>query len=278
MACRLASTSRLQATKISIKSSPQRTLVSSSRTNAAASTSGPSSNSTRIITSVLLNRSPILTATPTPFEQAYHNYQARIARALSNPFPREFYFKKGAIAERQFLTEESAREKEAFGDDFGENQLADLGEEDKTGAVGQTEDVTALPREHQSDRVGDVKNLNRKGDRNLYLLVKAGEGWRLPQGPAESGATLHMAALNELHSECGPDMDTWVVGRHPIGVHQPSKPDASPILFFKAHIFAGQAKPNGKSVSDFAWLTTEEIREKVAPDYWASIQDMLSHQ
>lgn len=49
-------------------------------------------------------------------------------------------------------------------------------------------------------------------------------------------------------------------------------------LFFKAHIFAGQAKPNGKSAKDFAWLTTEEIKEKVAPEYWASIRDMLSEK
>ncbi|QRV75423.1 39S mitochondrial ribosomal protein L46 [Ceratobasidium sp. AG-Ba] len=294
MASRLASTSRLETARVATSARPcslllhntnttlasalyTRTLTSSSRASAAASASSSSSSPAQIITSVLLNRSPILTTLPTPFEQAYHNYQARIARALSNPFPREFYFKKGAIAERQFLTEESAREKEAFGEGFGETQLADLEEEDKTGAIGQSEDVAALPREHQSDRTGDVKNLNRRGDRNLYLLVKADEGWRLPQGPAEPGATLHTTALRELHSECGPDMDTWIVGRHPIGLHQPKKPETGTVLFFKAHIFAGQAKPNGKSVKDFAWLTTEEIREKVAPEYWASIQNMLSH-
>lgn len=50
------------------------------------------------------------------------------------------------------------------------------------------------------------------------------------------------------------------------------------ILFFKAHIFAGQAKPNGKSVKNFAWLTTEEIKEKVDPEYWASVRDMLSEK
>ncbi|KAG8738974.1 54S ribosomal protein L17 mitochondrial [Ceratobasidium sp. 414] len=272
MACRLASTSRLKATERLIDAFPRRSLASSSQTVTSPDPAPP------IITSVLLNRSPILTTLPTPFEQAYHDYQARIARALSNPFPREFYFKKGAIAERQFLTEESTREKAAFGQGFGETQLAGLEEEDRTGAVGQTEDVTALPREHESDRRGDVKNLNRKGDRNLYLLVKAAEGWRLPQGPAEPGATLHITALQELHSECGPDMDTWVVGRHPIGVHEPQESGTDTILFFKAHIFAGQAKPNGRSVKDFAWLTTEEIQERVTPEYWATIRDMLSYQ
>ncbi|CAE6515816.1 unnamed protein product [Rhizoctonia solani] len=255
----------------------RRSIANSASTQASVTSSDSSSSApaSPIIASVLLNRSPILTTPPTSFEQAYHDYQARIARAISNPFPREFYFKKGAIAERQFFTEESQREKEAFGDGFGESQLKDL-EEDKTGSMGQTEDVVALPREHESDRTGDIKNLNRKGDRNLYLLVHGTDGWRLPQGSTKQGVALHSAALEELHSECGPDMDTWVVGRYPIGVHQSSKPGSSTTLFFKAHIFAGQAKPNGTSVKDFAWLTTEEIREKVTPEYWTSISEILS--
>ncbi|KAG8733502.1 54S ribosomal protein L17 mitochondrial [Ceratobasidium sp. 423] len=277
MSSHLVSTTGLRAGGRICAAITRRSIASSASAQASVTSSDSSSSApaSPIIASVLLNRSPILTTLPTPFEQTYHDYQARIARAISNPFSREFYFKKGAIAERQFFTEESQREKEAFGDDFGEIQLRDL-EEDKTGSMSQTEDVVALPREHESDRTGDVKNLNRKGGRNLYLLVHGADGWRLPQGPTKQGVALHSAALEELHSECGPDMDTWVVGRYPIGVHQPSKPESSTILFFKAHIFAGQAKPNGSSIKDFAWLTTEEIKEKVAPEYWTSISEMLS--
>ncbi|CAE6436143.1 unnamed protein product [Rhizoctonia solani] len=277
MASHLVSTTGLRTGGRICAGIARRSVASSA--SAQASVASPDNTSSAldspIIASVLLNRSPVLATLPTPFEQAYHDYQARIARAISNPFPREFYFKKGAIAERQFFIEESQREKEAFGNDFGESLLRDL-EEDKTGSMSQTEDVVALPREHESDRTGDVKNLNRKGDRNLYLLVNGTSGWRLPQGPTKQGVALHTAALEELHSECGSDMDTWVVGRYPIGVHQSPKPGSDTILFFKAHIFAGQAKPNGTSIKDFAWLTAEEIKEKVAPEYWASISEMLS--
>ncbi|CAE6410892.1 unnamed protein product [Rhizoctonia solani] len=278
MSIHLVSTTGLRAGGRICTAITRRSVVSSASALASAtsSDSGSSPPAHAIIASVLLNRSPILTTLPTPFEQAYYDYQARIARAISNPFPREFYFKKGAIAERQFFAEESQREKEAFGEGFGNNLLKDL-EEDKTGSMSQVEDVVALPREHESDRTGDVKNLNRKGDRNLYLLVKGADGWRLPQGPTKQGAALHtQAALEELHSECGPDMDTWTVGRYPIGMHQSSEAGASTILFFKAHIFAGQAKPNGTSIKEFAWLTTEEIKEKVSPEYWTSISEMLS--
>ncbi|CCO28881.1 60S ribosomal protein L17, mitochondrial [Rhizoctonia solani AG-1 IB] len=272
MSTRLVSTTGLRTGRRICTAITRRSVVSSA--SALASAALPDSSSSTpahpIIASVLLNRSPVLTTTPTPFEQAYYDYQARIARAISNPFPREFYFKKGAIAERQFFAEESQREKEAFGEGFGDSPLKDL-EEDKTGAMSQVEDVVALPREHESDRTGDVKNLNRKGDRNLYLLVESADGWRLPQGPAKQGVALHTVSyFLVLH------MDTWTVGRYPIGVHKPSKTESSTILFFKAHIFAGQAKPNGTSIKEFAWLTTEEIKGKVSPEYWASISDMLS--
>jgi large subunit ribosomal protein L46 len=39
---------------------------------------------------------------------------------------------------------------------------------------------------------------------------------------------------------------------------------------------AGQAKLNTKSVQDFAWLTKQEIRTRVEPEYWDGIRDILS--
>ena len=47
-------------------------------------------------------------------------------------------------------------------------------------------------------------------------------------------------------------------------------------FFLKAHILAGQVRPDGKNVTDFAWLTKEEIETRVDKDYWAGVRDMLS--
>ena len=46
------------------------------------------------------------------------------------------------------------------------------------------------------------------------------------------------------------------------------------VFFFKAHIFAGQVQLRG--IKDFAWLTKEEIEQRVAKDYWIGTKDMLS--
>jgi len=142
-----------------------------------------------LFTSLILARAPLLTPTPTPLESAYYNYQARIHRALSTPFPSEFYFKKGTLLERRFQAEERVRERAAFGEGFegeeGAERLEDVPSEE--------DEVHPLPREHESDRIGDVKDLNRQGERNLYLLVQSKEdkSWRFPFWTAGLEQPLH---------------------------------------------------------------------------------------
>lgn len=151
-------------------------------------------------TAVILNRSPILTRTPTPFERAYYAYQARVQRALHNPFPYEFYFKPGSLLESKFNLEERKRDRKAFGPGFGADHPlapgAGLSAQDLK-KFGRDEDETPAPRVHASDENGDLKSLDRKGQRNLYLLVKqktdaANTAWRFPESAiTTSGELLH---------------------------------------------------------------------------------------
>lgn len=39
---------------------------------------------------------------------------------------------------------------------------------------------------------------------------------------------------------------------------------------------AGQLRPDGKEVVDFAWLTKQEIEGKLPSDVWTGVKDMLS--
>ena len=150
----------------------------------------------RIQTAILLNRSPMLTHPSTTFETAYYEYNAHIARALFNPFPKEFYFKPGSILEKQFKREERRREKEAF--NWGKRPGAQKRSSGRKGqrkrsssAMGllvKEEEEVLLPRRTEADEKGDVKSLDRKGHRNLYLLIKKNRGrndWRLPGGSTD---------------------------------------------------------------------------------------------
>ena len=154
-----------------------------------------------ISTAVVLNRSPILTRTPTLFEQAYYAYQARIRRSLHNPFPFDFYFKQGSLLETRFNIEERKRERLAYGPAFlAEESVSEEKKAADNAAVeqlslqeGEGEDL--MPRIHPADVNSDVKSLDRRGKRNLYLLLlKSQDGkdiWRFPQGDVEKGQQLH---------------------------------------------------------------------------------------
>lgn len=47
-------------------------------------------------------------------------------------------------------------------------------------------------------------------------------------------------------------------------------------FFYKAHILSGQVHPDGKNVTDFAWLTKQEIESRVEKAYWLGVKDMLA--
>ncbi|KAF8636474.1 hypothetical protein AX17_003290 [Amanita inopinata Kibby_2008] len=184
-----------------------------------------------ITAAVVLNRSPILTRTPSLFERAYYAYQARLRRALHNPFSYDFYFKQGSLLEKRFNQEERKRERRAFGPTFGVQE--NISEEERvatktaleTLAQQEGEGEELMPRVHPADTDRDHKSLDRKGRRNVYLLLQTQEGgrdiWRFPQSGLEKGELLHEAAYRDLHVECGEHMDTWIVSRKPIGVYKP---------------------------------------------------------
>ncbi|KIK81117.1 hypothetical protein PAXRUDRAFT_833088 [Paxillus rubicundulus Ve08.2h10] len=239
-------------------------------------------------TAIILNRSPLITRTPTPFEKNFYAYQARIHRALHNPFPTEFYFKQGSPLETRFTIEERRRERKAFGAPFGVDKSEEPNEAAELMEIAMRDEVDeSMPRVHDSDIKKDFKSLNRRGQRNLYLLLKTQENgkdvWRFPQGNIEKDEFLHVAAHRSLDAECGRHMDTWIVSRNPIGVHHPPKPAVTSddvkddvVFFYKAHILAGQVRPDPKRYQDFAWLTKGEISQRTNESYWLGIKDMLS--
>ena len=154
---------------------------------------------------VVLNRAPILTRTPSLFERAYYAYQARIRRALHNPFPYDFYFKQGSLLEKRFLQEERRRERRAFGPSFGVRDEVTAEERVATKAALETlarqegEGEELAPRVHSADASRDYKSLDRKGRRNIYLLLQAQEDgrdiWRFPQGGLQKGELLHEVSV-----------------------------------------------------------------------------------
>ena len=82
-------------------------------------------------------------------------------------------------------------------------------------------------------------------------------------------------------------MNTWIVGRVPVA-HLVNKPvygeDGTETqrgvksFFLKGRIMAGQAdlKDNRFGLKDFKWLTREELRETLAPEYFHGVRNMMA--
>ncbi|KAJ4304194.1 hypothetical protein N0V88_001806 [Collariella sp. IMI 366227] len=148
-----------------------------------------------------------------------------------------------------------------------------------------------VPRRTEADEKNDVKRLDRAMDRTLYLVVRRGEGenavWEFPAGAVPTDETLHETAPRVLAESAGVNMNTWIVGRVPVA-HHVVKPvlgedgtsvvsRGEKVFFLKGRIMAGQADLAGNKhgLTDFQWLTQEELKQVLTFEYYHSVRNMM---
>lgn len=268
----------------------------------------PSQPPANVYSSLILSRIPIVTPELTEFEKAYYKYQSELERRLMWTFPAYFYFKKGTLSERKFAAaqkgpvtrqpgvwyprgipdvkfnrERRFKQEIVIPRENAANGL-DEGSEDSV-----LRPIVGNPRITEADTKGDTKALTRRLDRTLYLLVKQQE-WKFPSFGLQAKEPLHEAAQRGLTEIGGPNMYTWTVSNTPCAVLRYSDAQRKAILngnseqtqskeyLIKSHILHGKFVPAAKGVADFAWLTKEEIKEKVTKDYWEQVEVLLSNQ
>ena len=160
---------------------------------------------------MLLTRAPLLTPPLTSFESAFYLYQRRLNERLTLPFGQYFYYKKGTPAFEEWraqrrarrgvaardighynaYTEESWNDEALLGDktseeseivkilirDEGEgNKLGDRESEvlsEEGGVQSSKDEMGGLVRDLGKET--DLRSLERKLDRTLYLVVRRGE-------------------------------------------------------------------------------------------------------
>ncbi|KAF2456487.1 50S ribosomal subunit L30 [Lineolata rhizophorae] len=146
------------------------------------------------------------------------------------------------------------------------------------------------PRVTEADRQGNTRSLNRQLQRTLYLMVKNEEGeWKFPERRMFRAESLREAAEHILGEAAGIDMNTWFLGNHPIGhyerkykesfynAHRQSEELGEKTFYMKTRIMAGQANLQGNKLglSDFQWLSKDEIEQTVPRWYWKAVRNML---
>ncbi|KAE8134383.1 ribonuclease H-like domain-containing protein [Aspergillus pseudotamarii] len=270
---------------------------------------------------VALSRPPQITRDLSQFEKAYYFYQKRLNERLALPFTKYFYFKRGTpadedwkrkIRERQTPARDigkyNAYSKDAWNDELlvgsveaePEHQVEMLVQDAEATVNATSQDTSKkeeiprpFPRVTEADEKNDQRSLNRALQRTLYLLVQTKDGyWKLPSSPVEQDETLRLAAERTLAQAAGVNMNTWMVGFHPVGHHvynfrYPRADTANgtehlgeKTFFMKARIMAGQADlaANTQNLKDFKWLTKEEIAPYVLPQYYSHIKNMLAER
>lgn len=204
----------LQASlRASSGSSSRKTLATAAAESSTTSNEGETKD--HLGAYMLLSRPPVLLPEPTPLESAYYAYNAKLQRALAQPFPRELYFKKGSAAETQFLGEE--REREETMSQWGKGGTS----ASVTAIQGGTDGLA--DRRTKADESNDLRSLDRSLDRTLFLVVrdgKSGKQWSLPRTEIErsSSDALHKAAKAKVEEMLGEGMDIWTVTNMPVGL------------------------------------------------------------
>ena len=264
-----------------------------------ASPSAEGSAVNAIKAALLLTRQPIVTPDLTELEKAYFNYQEELERRLMWTFPHYYYFKKGSLSERRFIKAQKGPVSnqpnvlfEKGEPDVVHNRERRLKQEvripkeeyEESSMSDISRPVVPNSRITDADRANDITSLERALPRTLHLLVNENnKGWKLPSFALAQGTTLHRAAESGLRELGGDDIHTWTVARSPAAVlkYEHGKlvaPDANSDklereFIIKSHILAGAFKPQNL---EYAWLTKEEVEERVSKDYFEATEFLFS--
>ncbi len=149
-------------------------------------------NPWRVVAAACVQRMPTLGREKTALDQRYQELkdQVRVEKSkMSDHELEEIEFKKAEKARVQKAQEEQIAEPAGNGEGDESNEFEDLQESREI----ELQEFQPAPRETEADRLGDMRSLERKLDRILYLLVKKpreDHAWQMPQGGVEGEESL----------------------------------------------------------------------------------------
>lgn len=243
---------------------------------------------------LLLSRIPIVTPELSKLESQYYQYQSELERRLMWTFPQFFYFKRGTLSERRFLNVQKGLVPKLpgvwfpkgiplikFGRDTRKKQEVNLPKEstEEMSSSDMSRPIVPNPRITPADEQNNTKTLERQLSRTLYLLVRSKEGWQLPSFPVpqkgDEKVPLHESAESGIRELSKHQMKTWTVSNKPIGVLEK---DNKYTFLIKSHMLAGDfCLADGTEYLEHAWLTKDEIKERVDAAYFSKIGFMLAN-
>lgn len=243
----------------------------------------------RLHSTVLLLRTPVITADLPPFQQQYYKYQRELWKRLMWTFPKWYYIRDGTLLDQKYrelnknpIPNNPALEyvggrpeiKHQRDRRFKQEILVPKTYDESDEAA--TKDTLArkiVPnsRTTEADRTGDKTSLERSLARTLHLIVSRdnGKSWTFPSFEV-SDQPLHHTAEEGIYSVGGRGLNYHTISPKPCHVVNSGE---NKHFFIKLHILSGTFEPNGIS---HLWLTKDELAEHLDKAYFDEIAHLIS--
>ncbi|KAL7539987.1 hypothetical protein ACHAXR_010655 [Thalassiosira sp. AJA248-18] len=143
---------------------------------------------------------------------------------------------------------------------------------------------TPAPRETEADATGDVKTRDRQLKDRVYLTIKtdaegnkSGPRWTLPSAIASNDETLLATAERAVSESVGKDLALWCPSNAPMTmnfrVYNKNLPEevrgnyyGEKIFYYRVQYDNGDVDEKALKADDYAWLTREEVVERVTEE------------
>ncbi|KAK6462958.1 60S ribosomal protein L17, mitochondrial precursor [Scheffersomyces coipomensis] len=256
-----------------------------------------------ISSSLLLSRNPIITADLNPFEAQYYKYQSELWRRLMWTFPKWFYFREGTLAEQRFRQlnkdpvsynpdieypqgkpeirhRRDRRFKQVINLPKTYKQVGEEGHEEESLTKSHDDlarQIIPNSRVTKADESNDLTSLERKLSRTLYLVINQNNNWVLPnfvESSTEEIKALHTLAEDGLYKIGGEKINYFNVSNTPCHLRI-NEVENKKEFIIKSHILSGEFIPQDESLQ-YLWLTKEELKGKLDPQYYYEISHLFS--
>lgn len=245
-----------------------------------------------ILSTLLLLRTPVVTADLPEFQKHFYAYQKELWKRLMWTFPKWYYYREGTLAEQRFRElnkdpvfnnpnlefvggrpEIRQQRDRRFKQELRLPKTYDESADDALQKDSMARKIVPNSRITDADKSNDLQSLERRLARTLYLVVSqdSGKTWRLPTF-GNSGQPLHQAAEEGLYALGGDEINYFNVSATPMHVH--STPEGKE-FFIKLHILSGRFTAVDKDTK-FMWLTKEETGEYLDKAYYDEIRHLMS--
>ncbi|KXJ20025.1 39S ribosomal protein L46, mitochondrial [Exaiptasia diaphana] len=216
-----------------------------------------------IYSAVCVERLPLITPDKTDLARKYEELQDQIE------------LEKSALSEDEAQVRQvTERKKKLTERDEDENlEVAQFEEKRKEFHEEQEEEFRQFQpanRETEADRNNDLKSINRKLEQTLILLLKNKKSsWEMPLAAIQDKETLRQTAERMIKQACGTDINVKFISNAPAGVLKTASKNTrhlNRVFFYKA-CYVGGSIHLSEEYEDYVWVTRDEIKDFLKPDY-----------